>query len=222
MRILIAHDSQSFTNALQEKLPPDWQLCCCQDGLQVLEVLGQFQPDVLLLQACLPRKDCVTLLSQISPGPEIVVILADYLTPCIVQQLYGLGASDILMLPSVANVLDSIYRHLEQQPTVLAPSPVHRVLAGLGFRPDLTGYYQLCQALEILEHSPGSNLSSDVYPKICQDGRAAEKAIRGAIRAAWNCGEPALWQRYFPGAVRCPSNKVFLFALLQRRQESCA
>ena len=48
------------------------------------------------------------------------------------------------------------------------------------------------------------------------DWRAVEFAIRRAILWAWEHRDDALWETYFPGLTKAPTNKQFIAALALR------
>ena len=50
-----------------------------------------------------------------------------------------------------------------------------------------------------------------------------EKAIRETVRRGWQEGNRREWNRCFPGIVRCPSNREFLFRIadLLRDRQLC-
>lgn len=88
--------------------------------------------------------------------------------------------------------------------------PIHRV-----------GFEQLCIAIPCFARDPAQSLSKELYPQVAEhfgnaDWRSVERAIREAIYYAWNHGDPAVWEAYFPGQLTAPSNRLFIITLSRR------
>lgn len=82
--------------------------------------------------------------------------------------------------------------------------PVHRV-----------GYKYLALAILGFLEDDGQSLTKNIYPEIAlrfgySDWRPVEHAIRLAILSGWENRLPGVWEQYFPGSRRCPSNKQFI------------
>ena len=103
-----------------------------------------------------------------------------------------------------------------------SPSPeteAARLLRRFRIPAHLEGYQQLCMAIPLFAADKSISFSKELYPQIarqlgCSDGRAVERAIRRAIRYAWEHRDPVLWDAHFPG-LRQPSNKCFISTLAE-------
>ena len=96
-----------------------------------------------------------------------------------------------------------------------------KMLHALYFPPYRCGYKQLCLAIPYCHEKHTLNLSKDLYPWLAKQfdhvtPQAVEHAIREIIRHAWEHGDQKVWQEYFPGAVKPPSNKQFIATLAER------
>lgn len=85
----------------------------------------------------------------------------------------------------------------------------------------LSGYRHLCIAIPIFALDISQTMCSELYPTVAKtlgyvDWRAVEFAIRRAILAAWKHRDPAVWNVYFPGVTKAPTNKHFITTLAQR------
>lgn len=83
------------------------------------------------------------------------------------------------------------------------------------------GYRQLFIAIPRYAMDRTQSLSKEVYPYVadyfgCPDWHSVEHAIRVAILDAWEKRDPVVWQGYFPGATKPPTNKQFIAALADR------
>ena len=84
----------------------------------------------------------------------------------------------------------------------------------------LSGYRYLCAAIPLFARDISQPVCGELYPAVAGvmgygDWRAVEYAIRRAIVAAWAHGDKAVWEEYFPGITKAPSNKQFIATLAQ-------
>ena len=85
----------------------------------------------------------------------------------------------------------------------------------------LSGYRCLCVAIPIFAQDVAQSMCNELYPAVAKelgyvDWRAVEFAIRRAILAAWKHRDPDVWNTYFPGIAKAPTNKHFIATLAQR------
>ena len=85
----------------------------------------------------------------------------------------------------------------------------------------LSGYRCLCVAVPLFARDISQPMCGELYPAVAEaldyaDWRAVEFAIRRTILWAWEHRDPEVWEEYFPGAVKAPSNKQFIATLAQR------
>lgn len=82
------------------------------------------------------------------------------------------------------------------------------------------GYSCLCVGIPRFKQDVRQLLSKDLYPYIASHignitPEAVDQAIREAIQHAWKHRAPAVWEKYFPGSVKAPSNKLFIATLAE-------
>lgn len=85
----------------------------------------------------------------------------------------------------------------------------------------LSGYRCLCVAIAVFEQDISQSMCNELYPAVAEelgymDWRAVEFAIRRTILAAWEHRDEAVWNEYFPGMTKAPTNKQFIATLAQR------
>ena len=85
----------------------------------------------------------------------------------------------------------------------------------------LSGFWQLCFAIYLFSADPAQSMCDELYPAVAKavgnyDWRAIEYSMRRAICAAWNRRDPDIWEQYFPGSRKAPSNKQFIATLAMR------
>lgn len=88
--------------------------------------------------------------------------------------------------------------------------PVHRI-----------GYRELALGIPHYREQNMQSLSKELYPWLGRQfgnitTEAVEHAIREAIHRGWENRDPAIWETYFPGTVKPPSNKQFIATLAER------
>lgn len=73
-----------------------------------------------------------------------------------------------------------------------------------------------CYALDV-----DQSLTKELYPYVaghfgCSSWQPVEHAVRIAIQDAWERRDVAVWEKYFPGMKKPPSNKQFIATLAER------
>ena len=101
------------------------------------------------------------------------------------------------------------------------PEQVLLDLRRLNIPVHLSGYRQLCVAIPKFSQDISQSMCCELYPAVAKelgymDWRAVEFAIRRTILAAWERRDPDVWEEYFPGAAKAPTNKQFIATLAQR------
>lgn len=89
------------------------------------------------------------------------------------------------------------------------------VLRELGFSPWHMGYLMLCEAIPRYRENRSQSITKELYPALARrfgnySGCTAERTIRYAVAEAWNHGNRAVWESYFPGGTKPPSNLRFI------------
>lgn len=95
-----------------------------------------------------------------------------------------------------------------------------RLLHQLRFGVHRLGYRQLLLLVPCYAMDDRQSLSKELYPRAAAHfGYASwqpiEHAVRLAILDAWQRREPGLWEGYFPGIRKPPSNKQFIATLAE-------
>jgi DNA-binding response OmpR family regulator len=114
-KILVAEDDKFLVNAYRVKLTKsNYEVKIASDGEELFKVLGEFTPDLIILDLVMPKKDGFLALSELKSSEKWKDI------PCIVASNLGqkediekaksLGASDYIVKTdlSMAKVLEKI------------------------------------------------------------------------------------------------------------------
>ena len=101
---------------------------------------------------------------------------------------------------------------------------VRSMLRELNFAVHRTGYRHLITAIIRYTQDDGQSLSKELYPYVARsfgysDWRAVEHSIRTSICHGWSNRNPVIWNYYFPGLRRAPTNKQFIATLAEMLKE---
>jgi hypothetical protein len=137
------------------------------------------------------------------------------------QILAGLGVTYIFPKPcalgSVVSFLHRLASGLPDLSAWCAETEIDNVLLNMGFHCGRSRYQCTFQAILLKYCGKGGDTTKYLYSevrKLCgkKSIDVVEKAIRDAIRHAWDHGDPQVWELYFPVCDKqgCPSNEVFI------------
>ena len=101
IRLLIADDHQVVRSGLESLLSgTEFELVGqARDGVELLRMAEELQPDVILLDIRMPEKDGLEALEQLREKfPDIkVLILSNYDNPTYIARAITMGAADYLL-----------------------------------------------------------------------------------------------------------------------------
>lgn len=224
-RLLIADGTPGLSEALTQVLSRDFEISTCNRGSELVQVLMDFRPDVLVLDLMLPGTDSISILHTlrgvgIQPG---IVATTCYVSDYVLAALERLGVRCVMLKPCDTGILAA--RILE---VGLGTQPQNRqeqvrreaniLLLRLGLRRNLAGYGNLLEAIVLYDQNPEQSITKELYPAvgaICGgNGSQAERAIRTCIQDAYSKRQDYLWRLYFPagydGRVRKITNVHFI------------
>ncbi len=231
-KILIADNSEDFAAALGDALRGRFCVRICTTGTQALEQLRIYRPDVLVMDVMLPELDGISLLQAARDEdlmPNVLALTrsaASYIT----EALDRLEVSYIMMKPCKTDAVCARITDLAGQGKprlVCRPdmrNTVSNLLISLRVPTKLRGYGCTREAVLYLMRDPEMSITKELYPAVAQicDGNAiqVERAIRGAIKAAWINQDDTVWPQYFQpcadGTIPRPSNAAFLTRLVDQ------
>ena len=234
LKLLIAEGTENFRLALADAVRGAYILRECSDGVQTLELMRKFQPDVVVLDLMLPGMDGISLLQQAVSEDLHPVVLATtrFHNDYVVDAAQSLGVAYIMVKPcdlrgTVARLADLSQRI--HPPVFARQDPkayVSNLLISMGIPTKLRGYGYLREAIMLMAEDPTQSITKVLYPEVASiykreniriDAKHVERSIRSAIETAWERRDEALWQMYFPregeGGTRRPSNGAFISRL---------
>ena len=213
---LLADPNEETTLALEALLSADFRVLRCADGQTALELVGQEQPELLILELSLPRLDGISLLRELSrrESRPCVLVLTFENSPYVLRALQTLPVDYVMLKPSPIRIV------VERAKEILEPQAeaddwfLRDLLNRLSIPESSQGFRHLMAGLPMLVEQWDQFLGKTLYLEIARQNRVSnesvEKAIRDAIHAGWNKGDRGLWLHYFPNSVRAPQNKQFL------------
>lgn len=225
-KLLIIDPNDIFVESLTALLHRQYTIRSCADGVVALGLLHSFQPDCLIINLSMRGMDGITVLQQSSYVPPVVLAITSVLTPFVLQAAKDAGAGFILQPPCSA---EAVARHLFNMIRISAlpqkypdPQDVTREhLRILGFPENRSGFLHLCVGIPLYAQDPQQSLTKELYPAIASicgndNGDQVEIAIRRSVSNAWNSRKHAVWESYFPGIQKCPSNSMFISTLAEK------
>lgn len=207
-KLVIAEGNEEFAQALAETLRERYDLRLSREGVETLELIRIFKPDLVILDLMLPGLDGVTLLERVAQMGQRPTVLATsrFVSDYVAETVIHLGVGYIMREPcqlqaTVDRLVDLSNRnHQSGIVTMDAGAAVSNILLALGIPAKLRGYAYLREAVTILAERPGLSATKELYPEVgrrCQAGAInVERSIRSAIEGAWKRRNPEIWQRY--------------------------
>ena len=218
--LLIADGNEQFSKALAELLQEHFDVCLSHSGPDALEMLCTRRCKFLVLNLTLPELDGLTLLERAAQQDVHPVTLAitrlnnDYICEAAARldvRYLMLRTSDI---QSIASRMVDIAQSSSLQPVKLTPEAYAAQLIDSMKAPALKGYALAVTAIPILARDLEQSMTNEVYVDTAHacscKSSSVERNIRNFLSSAWKHGDPAFWQRYFPGYTRYPVVSDFL------------
>ena len=239
IRVLIADDNREFADLLHEYLQQqdDMQVVgVAYNGLDALELIEEFSPDIVVLDIIMPYLDGVGVLEQLAGHslarrPKIVMLTA-FGQESITHRTLELGADYYILKPFD---LDILAQRLRQMTTGDAlPSKalnvrdkqkeqdirVTAIMHELGIPAHIKGYLHLRDAILMVTSRVDllSRITKELYPTIAEKYATTpsrvERAIRHAIEVAWTRGNVEFIDEMFGHTVSQekgkPTNSEFI------------
>ena len=211
------------------------------DGNEVLQMVADAKPDVLVLDLILPGMDGLGILRRLDgeKRPKILAV-SNFVTQEVVAEAGNLGASMFLSKPynesAMVEHLISLAEKSEKQlhgPGLeeLVTSIIHEV----GVPAHIKGYQYVREAIMITVENMDviNSVTKVLYPEVAKRYHTTpsrvERAIRHAIEVAWDRGDLETLQRFFgytvSNAKGKPTNSEFIAMIsdrirLQRKNET--
>lgn len=238
IKLAIADDNREFVTLMQECLlqQPDIDLVgTAYNGEEIIKIIEDKQPDVVVLDIIMPHLDGIGVLERINSmggrRPKIIMLTA-FGQESITQRVVELGVDYYILKPFNMEVLVSRIRQLagaitSQRPMVaqaIKARPVDvevtNIIREIGIPAHIKGYQYLRDAIMMIisEMELLGAVTKVLYPMIAEKYSTTpsrvERAIRHAIEVAWNRGNIEMINRIFGYTVKLekgkPTNSEFM------------
>ena len=231
-RILIADSSSARCKALSKQLSSEFEVLCCNDGQQALEMIFEYNPDLLAIDMMITGVNALDVMNAVRSSGHSLKILAitSYDSDYVSSRLHQLKIDMFCRLPCQLDSMVCSIRQLAKQPALIpwcVEDEIDNALTLLGFRAGFGMYENTYNAILLKYHCGETAMVKDLYPAIAAKcggtEDSVEKSIRDAIRGAWKDGNRAIWRLYFAfgeGEKR-PSSEMFvgrIARILQARE----
>lgn len=231
LKLLISDSNREFSDILVRYLQGVYQVRTTYEGRQTLDTILSYQPDLLILDLFLPGMDGVSILQTAAEAGARPMVLATtcFINDYILDVLTRLNVGYLMKKPCDVRATISRLGDLSQRlhpPMPSRPDPrtaASNLVLTLGIRTKLDGYGYLLDAIPLAARNPGISMTKELYPEIGKrhrvNGGQVEKAIRSAVRSAWERRDEEIWRMYFlpgpDGRVPRPTNGAFITRLAE-------
>ncbi|HAK74299.1 MAG TPA: sporulation transcription factor Spo0A, partial [Sporomusaceae bacterium] len=211
IKVAFADDNKEFSEIMNEYLSqqPDIEVVgVAYNGEQIISIIDEKKPDVVILDIIMPHLDGIGVLERINTTggkrPKIIMLTA-FGQETITQRVVELGADYYVLKPFNMEVLVSRIRQLAgmittQRPQVTAQAikaksvdvEVTNIIREIGIPAHIKGYQYLRDAIMMIisEIELLGAVTKVLYPMIAEKYSTTpsrvERAIRHAIEVAWN------------------------------------
>lgn len=203
------------------------------DGGQVLALVEETHPQLLLLDAMLPVLDGMGVLRQLrerEEQPRTIVTSAFY-NDRMVAEAVSLGAYIFLPKPVSESSLMEHMRRAVKPPQEREPSPqleamVTAIIHEIGVPAHIKGYHYLRDSIIMSIETPEiiNAVTKQLYPSVAKryntTSSRVERAIRHAIEVAWDRGDVDVLNTYFGYTIHNtrgkPTNSEFIAMISDR------
>lgn len=106
-KLLIAIDSEIFTEELKRALRSEFEIYTCSGGDDALQALGNIKPSALIIDFSLPVINGLEVLKQTSYTPPVIIALTNFISDHIVQEAQAAGVKALIRHPCTLNSIIS-------------------------------------------------------------------------------------------------------------------
>lgn len=219
IKVLLADDNKDFCDIIVDHLNKQEDItvvAVAMDGIDAMNKIRDYQPDVAIIDGIMPRLDGLGVLERLQKVEEserpVTIILSALSQDKVVQKALDLGAGYYMVKPFDMDALTQRIRQLmqEQKPLLktgtASPSSansaaydletkVTNILHEIGVPAHIRGYHYMREAIimSVNDMDVLNYITKELYPSIAKKCNTTpsrvERAIRHAIEVAWNRGK---------------------------------
>lgn len=239
--LLIADDSSEFCSGCKAALDDLGYetLLCRKDGHLLLELIREYKPKVVLMEAFMSGLDALGVLNAVNNGEcgyhPIMVTMSNVDAPGISNQLIMSGSVYHFVKPFDPDVLASRIEMFAGQKPMAEQSKqsgktenavanletvVTDIILDIGVPAHIKGYQYIRDSIILAVREPDviNGVTKVLYPTVAKKNETTasrvERAIRHAIEVAWDRGDVDVLNSYFGYTIHNqrgkPTNSEFI------------
>ena len=245
IKIILADDSMDFCELLHMQLKNYTGLevvGMVQDGLELLAQVREKQPDIIVTDAMLPKKDGLSVIRALQENPPkktpSVFVLSSFSSDSMMAEAMALKVSYFTIKPcDLADLAKRIAAHNTAAPAFpvqgksLPPEVelemrVTTIIHDIGVPAHIKGYQYLREAIimTVKDMDIINAITKVLYPTVAKRYKTTssrvERAIRHAIEVAWDRGDVEVLNGFFGYTVSNikgkPTNSEFISMIADR------
>lgn len=232
LKVIVADSDKEFCNLLRDSFSDGEQielLAATDSGVDAIEKIQRYQPDVLISDLILPGIDGFELMARIrkltiAKKPKIIIV-SRLSGENFISKALGAGAAYFMAKPvDIATLHERILDFSNNRPQNARPSAYSARRSGLdeklsnifitvGIPAHIKGYQYLREAIKMSIDNPEiiNSITKKLYPGIAErfntSASKVERAIRHAIEVAWNRGKIENINSIFGIKIYSPNDK---------------
>ena len=245
IKVILADDSMDFCQLLQRQLKTYTGLeivGMAQDGVELLAMAKEKQPDVLVLDAMLPRRDGLSVVRALREGDPArmpaVFLLSSFASDSVLAEAMDLKVDHFTLKPCDLGDLAKRIATRNAGAPVFAPAAktlppevelemrVTGIIHDIGVPAHIKGYQYLREAIIMTVNDMDiiNAITKVLYPTVAKRYKTTssrvERAICHAIEVAWDRGEVEVLNSFFGYTVSNikgkPTNSEFISMIADR------
>lgn len=208
-----------------------------KDGSKIIESIKQLKPDIVLMDAFMPRIDALGVLEQLKTTQlekkPVIALMSSVDNPNFEQVLLNAGADYYFLKPFDLNVLAARLSQIsdwsadsgdkENSKNLRSPDlqvTVSEIMRQIGVPAHIKGYQYLRESIVLTVTDPElmHAVTKLLYPTVAKNNHTTpsrvERAIRHAIEVAWDRGDVDVLSSYFGYTIQLsrgkPTNSEFI------------
>ncbi|MBQ7116451.1 MAG: sporulation transcription factor Spo0A [Clostridia bacterium] len=207
-------------------------LLCPKNGAELLSLIEESKPDVIIIDAFMRHIDALGVLSRINmtdPVKRPLIIILSNIDNANFQKTFFLNGADYYFLkPIEAQLVAERIVQLtswkglgisqQQKPPHEINVTITEALHRIGISPSIKGFCYVREAIRLIIENPQMlhSVTASLYPTVAKTYKCApanvERAIRYAIKLAWDKGNADIIGSYFKYTTqgKKPTNSQFI------------
>ena len=206
-----------------------------KDGSKVIDYIKINNPDIVLMDAFMPKVDALGVLNQLKdeklPKKPAVAVILTGANSRLESELIGAGASYCFIKPFELNIMAQRLAQISGWTEEISLKPINNadsdleiiisdIMRQIGVPAHIKGYQYLRESIALSIKDPDlmHAVTKVLYPTVAKNNKTTasrvERAIRHAIEVAWDRGDVDVLSSYFGYTIQNsrgkPTNSEFI------------